>query len=612
LAEIPPGPRLSAVLSGIDLARLSGFDCVQVLKARYRQVNHERAQLMAAMVEVGLCGPAPAGDELRRMAVPDEFSADEIRAALVLTRRAVEAQFWLAYDLITRLPDVHAALDAGLIDEPRARVLSEWTIELSAEAARALCGAVLARVPKLTTGQLIDQIKKMAIAIDPDWAQRRYEHALAERRVVGSRNADGSANLSGLNLPVDRVAAACGHIDALAKAAKQAGDPRPIDHIRADLFLGMTDGTYTGLNDRTILERLRATQGNDEPANNGADDGGADDAPERHDPTRDNEPGDEGPDHDGTSNNGPGDSDAAAQDGRSAAGDPAPQRRPSGGGMELRVRLSTLLGHDEYPGELAGWGPVHAGLARAQATALARGQWRFAVTDEHGQLLHCGITQARPLGWPTRTAGCRQIVELQVPASTLHELASDLAALGGWAPVVTDLVHQHTTAQQGPTADPTRRFPGAALRRQVQIRDRTCIMIGCRAPAGHADIDHTLDHACGGATTEPNLGNVCRHDHRLKHDGGWRLDQPEPGLFHWRSRLGHSYLIRSAPIIEPLPDPIPRDGPAPPLVVPPDEGWETSCIWEECSWQDPPAEADTKPPPGPPPEPGSHHDAAPF
>ena len=600
MAEIPPGPRLSAVLSGIDLARLSGFDCVQVLKARYRQVNHERAQLMAAMVEVGLCGPAPAGDELRRMAVPDEFSADEIRAALVLTRRAADAQFWLAYDLITRLPEVHAALDAGLIDEPRARVLSEWTIELSAEAARALCGAVLARVPTLTTGQLIDQIKKMAIAIDPEWAQRRYEHALVERRVVGHRNPDGSANLSGLNLPVDRVAAACGHIDALAKAAKHAGDPRPIDHIRADLFLGMTDGTYTGLDDRTILERLRATQGN------------ADNAPASHD-----QPRDEGLDHEGSRSNRPssnrpgdsrpGDSDAAAQDGRGAAGDPAPQRRPSGGSMELRVRLSTLLGHDEYPGELAGWGPVHAGLARAQASALARGQWRFAVTDEHGQLLHCGITQARPLGWPTRTTGCRQIVELQVPVSTLHELASDLAALGGWAPVVTDLVHQHTTAHQGPTADPTRRFPGAALRRQVQIRDRTCIMIGCRAPAGSADIDHTLDHACGGATTEPNLGNVCRHDHRLKHDGGWRLHQPEPGLFHWRSRLGHSYLISPAPIIEPLPDPIPRDGPAPPLVVPPDEGWETSCIWEARL-----AEADTKPPPGPPPEPDSHHDAAPF
>lgn len=44
------------------------------------------------MAEVGLCGVGPAGDELRRMPVPDQFSADEVRAALVLIRRTAEAQ----------------------------------------------------------------------------------------------------------------------------------------------------------------------------------------------------------------------------------------------------------------------------------------------------------------------------------------------------------------------------------------------------------------------------------------------------------------------------------------------------------------------------------------
>jgi hypothetical protein len=58
LVDIPPGPRLAHVLSGIDLARLSGFDCVEVLKAWYRQLNHDRTQLMATMVEVGSCGVA--------------------------------------------------------------------------------------------------------------------------------------------------------------------------------------------------------------------------------------------------------------------------------------------------------------------------------------------------------------------------------------------------------------------------------------------------------------------------------------------------------------------------------------------------------------------------
>ncbi|MGH3699073.1 MAG: hypothetical protein ACRDRU_06775 [Pseudonocardiaceae bacterium] len=82
LAEVAPGPELARVLAGLELSRLSGFDCVEVLKAQYRQANHERARVMAAMVEVGLCGIGP-DDELPRCAIPDEFSADEVRAALV-------------------------------------------------------------------------------------------------------------------------------------------------------------------------------------------------------------------------------------------------------------------------------------------------------------------------------------------------------------------------------------------------------------------------------------------------------------------------------------------------------------------------------------------------
>jgi hypothetical protein len=126
---------------------------------------------------------------------------------LVLTRRATDAQFWLAHDLLTRLPALHAAMDGGALDEPRARILSEWTTELDPEQTRALCAELLPRPPGLTTGQLIEQIEKLAIAVDPKWARRRYERAVADRKVVGYRNADGSANLSGLNLPVDPTTA---------------------------------------------------------------------------------------------------------------------------------------------------------------------------------------------------------------------------------------------------------------------------------------------------------------------------------------------------------------------------------------------------------------------
>jgi Domain of unknown function (DUF222) len=529
LADIAPGPELARVLASLELSRLSGFDCVEVLKAQYRQANHERARVMAAMAEVGVCGLVPEGDLTRRV-LPDEFSADEVRAALVLTRRAGQAQFWLAHDLVTRLPQVHAAMDAGVLDEPRARVFSEWTIELSPEQARAVCAALLPRAPKLTTGQLIEQIKKMAIAIDPEWARRRYEQALADRKVVGYRNPDGSANLSGYNLPLDRVAAASGHIDTLAKAVKRAGDARPIDHIRADLFLGMTDGSYIGLDDTAIIELLTTAPApdTDQPDSDGGDSGLEDSGPYTEGPDGggpdDREPdggeqvtegGDDEsagvvpaavtPEGDGAGGEEPGECRSPA----SVAPTTRPARTTVRAGLELRVRLSTLLGLDQYPAELAGWGFVHAELARDLATTLGGAQWRFAATDEDGQLTHCGITRARPLGTLTRSAACRAIVELQVTPSALGDLATDPTTLGDWAGVVADLAHQlaHDIPDEGRyDADADRRAPSAALRRYLEIRDRYCTMIGCRAPAHTADKDHTVDHATGGATIGPNLG----------------------------------------------------------------------------------------------------------
>ncbi len=118
---------------------------------------------------------------------------------------------------------------------------------------------LLPRAHRLTTGQLIREMSRLAIALDPTWARRQYKKALTGRRVVGSNNPDGTANLCGSDLPLDQVAAACDRLDRLAKAAKQAGHPDPIDHVRADLFLALLDGSHQGLTDAQILNRLLAT-----------------------------------------------------------------------------------------------------------------------------------------------------------------------------------------------------------------------------------------------------------------------------------------------------------------------------------------------------------------
>jgi hypothetical protein len=261
-------------------------------------------------------------------------------------------------------------------------------------------------------------------------------------------------------------------------------------------------------------------------------------------------------------------------------------------GVEIRVEISTLLGLDERPGEIAEWGPVHAELARRLVRAQTAAEWRYAITDEDGHLLDEGITRRRPDGYPSRAeAPCRGgIVELQVKLSTLQGLAANPARFDGWAKIITDLAQQTGQADQREQVDGCEgvgadgwvdhgtsadffgdapqlgdrrgpRSPGVSLRRHTQIRDRTCVHPYCRAPAHHTDSDHTQNWADGGATYDGNIGSVCRHDHRLKHEGGWTLTQPQPGHFMWISRLGIRYRVRPPLIIQPLPRPSPRDPP---------------------------------------------------
>ena len=84
--------------------------------------------------------------------------------------------------------------------------------------------------------------------------------------------------------------------------------------------------------------------------------------------------------------------------------------------------------------------------------------------------------------------------------------------------------NRHTTLRNL-DAHPDARFPGAGLRRHIQMRDRTCIAPGCRRPARTVEQDHTREHAHGGPTVRANLDPLCRRHHRRQTPR--RLD-PDP------------------------------------------------------------------------------------
>jgi Domain of unknown function (DUF222) len=78
-------------------------------------------------------------------------------------------------------------------------------------------------------------------------------------------------------------------------------------------------------------------------------------------------------------------------------GDPSlPEAYGQRPAINVTVSLSTLLGCDDHPAQLDGYGPITAALARRLA-ADQSGTWRRLVTDNTGHLLDYG---RKPTGHP--------------------------------------------------------------------------------------------------------------------------------------------------------------------------------------------------------------------
>lgn len=83
--------------------------------------------------------------------------------------------------------------------------------------------------------------------------------------------------------------------------------------------------------------------------------------------------------------------------------------------------------------------------------------------------------------------------------------------------------------------------PTSAQRRALRGRDMTCRFPGCSTPAVRSDIDHSHDHARGGATRVENLSALCEAHHTVKHAAGWIPVQLGGGVIEWLSPLGYTY-----------------------------------------------------------------------
>jgi hypothetical protein len=162
-------------------------------------------------------------------------------------------------------------------------------------------------------------------------------------------------------------------------------------------------------------------------------------------------------------------------------GDPAlPEQHGHRPAIHVTVAASTLLGCDERPAELDGYGPITAHTARRIA-ADPTGTWRRILTDPAtNQILDYGRKTYRP------------------PAN---------------------------------------------LRDVILARDRTCVFPHCQRPARHCEIDHGDPWCTGGHTDADALHPLCRRHHHAKHNAGWRVTRQPDGTYLWTDPTGHTHTV---------------------------------------------------------------------
>jgi hypothetical protein len=363
LDELPA----SVVLAGFAddayerAADLDDDSLIGVVRAWRRLASWASARELAMVAELARRRPAdgtPPAD--RPGTFPrqiSEFTADEVGLALTLTGMAGRAELDLALDLTDR-PAIAAALEAGRIDLPRARIMVSMICPLERQHADAVEAAVLPRAPGMTTGQLRAALLRAILAVDPDAARRRLEASQKDARVERWTEPEGTATLAGRYLPPAEVLMADKRLCAIAKAWKKQGAQGGMDLLRAHAYLALLLGQPVDTPPLNLLPAAASPA----PAESVTEDSGSAPAPA-----------------------------------------PLP---PLMGEVNLTVPLITLLGLADRPGEVAGFGPVHADTARRLADAMAtnRGtRWGVIVTNQDGRAMGWGgWARARPVsagGW---------------------------------------------------------------------------------------------------------------------------------------------------------------------------------------------------------------------
>ena len=486
---------------GDSFGGVADHELVGLVCAWDRVEAHAAARKLVAIAEVFRRNPEDGFEpEPGQMpAVVHEFTRDQLALALGESRAAVDWLLTVAWHLATRLGGTLDALRDGTITRPKAEIIVRLTQHLDDDEAGAAEAKVLDRAGRLTPGGLRAAIARAVIEVAPEKARQRRETAARFARVERWAEDSGNAALMGRELPPDEVLAADQRISAWAGELKRAGLEGGMDELRARAFLDLVLGKDS---------RPRASQAAD-----AGQDGGAAQQP----------PG-------------------AGPAGGAAGG--------FAGRVTLTVPLGTVAGLADRPGELGGLGPVDPWLARGLAAAAARNPkttWCVTVTDRQGHAVGHGC------GRPEPTSHANRAGPGPPPGGTGFSFtpASRDGPPGGYGtwrlripgggPGLIVAIDTLDTHHCGHRYQARGHDPGVKLRHLSQIRHATCTSPVCRRPASQCDFEHNIPYEAGGRSCLCNGGPKCRHDHRLKQQPGWTVDQLPGGTFRWTTPAGRSY-----------------------------------------------------------------------
>jgi Domain of unknown function (DUF222) len=565
-----PGPLLLALAeqAALDPQALTSGELLGVLSAARRVQNRAEYLELTAIAEFSRRRAAELADakarKVPRSCRPGEFADHELALQLTDTAYAAGERMELATALATRLPQTFAGMAAGLIDGGRAATIGFYTQILSDEHAAHADQVLAAAAPDLRYDQLSRKAAALEMRLDPEGVKRRKEDARKEgQRVEARREPSGNMSYAGRELAAPDVLGAKASIDADAAALRNGGLAGSLDYLRSLAFLDRLTG-------RNPLDRLTGTQNHGTTPDGTSPTDGA--TPEGTTPdstatdSTATEPGGGQPSGDPAAAVGPHSADyggygADDDDEGGPGGFPACPGTPAGPHpagplplpalINLIVPAGLLFGWSGAPADAGGWGLLDGDDTRQLIQAASRHprtRWCVTLTGPDGTAIAHGCAHgqhpwtpapASTTGHTARDGPARpgNPRDGTHPSGPYPDQAAQLAQLlqglnTAFAPIAKGSCdHKHRE---------DRYTPSRTLKHLVRARNTRCTAPGCGAQAYYCDLDHTVPWP-DGMTCECDLGPKCRRHHRCKQAPGWRVGQPEPGVFRWTTPSGRSY-----------------------------------------------------------------------